>query len=216
MHLSLSCDQTALPYPLPLPDDAPRTSPWKWRNAHNHCAFSYSMAFWDWARWEKEIDFLALNGVNQAFLLTGHEKVWQNTLRRLGFSDAQIATWLPSTSHISWWHFDNLQGEGGPLTQQEIDQEAALARQVANRMRELGIEPVALGFYGMVPDFFATQSPSAAIIPQGNWAGDYARPPMLNPSDPAFATTAAIYYEEMQSILGPVKHFGGDPFHEGG
>lgn len=216
MHFSWSGDQIAVPSPLPLPDDAPRTSPWRWRSAHNHCVFSYSMAFWDWPRWEKEIDFLALNGVNQAFLLTGHEKVWQNTLRRLGFSDAQIATWLPSTSHISWWHFDNLQGEGGPLTQQEIDQEAVLARQAADRMRELGIEPVTLGFYGMVPDFFATRFPGAAIIPQGNWVSGYARPPMLNPSDPAFASTAAIYYEEMQAVLGPVKHFGGDPFHEGG
>lgn len=216
MHFSWSGDQISVPSPLPLPDDAPRRSPWRWRSAHNHCVFSYSMAFWDWARWEKEIDFLALNGVNQAFLLTGHEKVWQNTLRRLGFSDAQIATWLPSTTHISWWHFDNLQGEGGPLTQQEIDQEAVLARQVADRMRELGIEPVALGFYGMVPDFFGSRFPGAALIPQGTWAGGYPRPPMLNPSDPAFATTAAIYYEEMQAVLGPVKHFGGDPFHEGG
>lgn len=216
MHFSWSGDQTAVPSPLPLPEEAPRTSPWRWRSAHNHCVFSYSMAFWDWARWEKEIDFLALNGVNQAFLLTGHEKVWQNTLRRLGFDDAQIATWLPSTTHTSWWHFDNLQGEGGPLTQQEIDQEAALARQVADRMRELGIEPVALGFYGMVPDFFGTRFPGAALIPQGTWSGAYPRPPMLNPSDPAFASTAAIYYEELQSILGPVKHFGGDPFHEGG
>lgn len=216
MHFSWSGDQTAVPSPLPLPQEPVRTSPWKWRSAHNHCVFSYSMAFWDWPRWEREIDFLALNGVNQAFLLTGHEKVWQNTLRRLGFSDAQIATWLPSTSHLSWWHFDNLQGEGGPLTQHEIDNEAALARQVADRMRALGIEPVVLGFYGMVPDFFGTRFPAAHLIPQGNWVGGYTRPPVLNPSDPAFAATAAIYYEELASVLGPVKHFGGDLFHEGG
>lgn len=216
MHFSWSGDQTAVPSPLPLPEEPLRTSPWRWRSVHNHCVFSYSMAFWDWPRWEREIDFLALNGVNQAFLLTGHEKVWQNTLRRLGFSDAQIATWLPSTSHLSWWHFDNLQGEGGPLTQQEIDQEAVLARQVADRMRAFGIEPVALGFYGMVPSFFGTRFPAATLIPQGDWVGGYARPPILDPSDPAFATTAAIYYEELQKVLGPVKHFGGDPFHEGG
>ncbi|MCB1132489.1 MAG: alpha-N-acetylglucosaminidase C-terminal domain-containing protein, partial [Verrucomicrobiae bacterium] len=158
----------------------------------------------------------ALHGINQAYLLTGHEKVWQNTLRRLGFSDPQIETWLPSTSHISWWHFDNLQGYGGPLGQHEIDNEAALARQVADRMRELGIEPVTMGFYGMVPDFFATRFPAAHIIPQGNWVGGFVRPPVLDPSDPVFATTAAIYYEELESILGPVRFYGGDLFHEGG
>lgn len=216
MHFSWSGDQTAVPSPLPLPEEETVTSPWKWRSAHNHCVFSYSMAFWDWPRWERELDFLALNGVNQAFLLTGHEKVWENTLRRLGFDDGRIATWLPSTSHIAWWHFDNLQGEGGPLTRHEIDGEAALARKVADRMRELGIEPIALGFYGMVPDFFGTRFPGAKIIPQGNWVGGYRRPPVLDPSDPVFATTAEIYYEELEAVLGPVRHFGGDLFHEGG
>lgn len=216
MHFSWSGDQLAVPSPLPLPDQAPRTSPWKWRSAHNHCVFSYSMAFWDWPRWEREIDYLALQGINQAYLLTGHEKVWQNTLRRLGYTDAQIATWLPSTSHISWWHFDNLAGEGGPLTRHEIDNEAELARKVADRMRELGIAPVTLGFYGMVPDFFGTRFPDAKILPQGEWVGGYQRPPMLDPSDPAFAKTAAIWYEEMERVLGPVKFFAGDPFHEGG
>ncbi len=216
MHFSWSGDQTAVPDPLPLPDEAPRSSPWKWRSAHNHCVFSYSMAFWDWERWQRELDFLALHGINQAFLLTGHEKIWQNTLRRLGFSDAQIETWLPSTSHIAWWHFDNLQGYGGPLTQHEIDQEAALARQVADRMRELGIEPVTMGFYGMVPDFFGSGFPDAHIIPQGSWVGGFARPPVLDPSDPAFATTAAVYYEEMEAVLGSVRFYGGDLFHEGG
>lgn len=216
MHFSWSGDQLAVPSPLPLPSEPPRASPWKWRSAHNQCVFSYSMAFWDWPRWEKEVDFLALHGINQAFLLTGHEKIWQNTLRRLGFSDAQIATWLPSTSHLAWWQMDNLAGEGGPLTQHEIDNEAALARQVADRMRELGIEPVTQGFYGMVPSFFSTRFPTANVIAQGNWVANYTRPPVLDPSDPAFAQVAAIYYEEMQNILGPVKFYGGDLFHEGG
>ncbi|MBR6286979.1 MAG: alpha-N-acetylglucosaminidase N-terminal domain-containing protein, partial [Bacteroidaceae bacterium] len=26
----------------------------------NYCTFSYSMAFWNWERWEKEIDWMAL------------------------------------------------------------------------------------------------------------------------------------------------------------
>src|SRR5690606_10697479 len=91
-----------------------------------------------------------------------------------------------------------------------------LARKVADRMRELGIEPIALGFYGMVPDFFGTRFPGAKIIPQGNWVGGYRRPPVLDPSDPVFATTAEIYYEELEAVLGPVRHFGGDLFHEGG
>ncbi len=47
MHFSSTGVQKAIPNPLPLPTEAPRTSPWKWRSAHNHTVFSYSMAFWD-------------------------------------------------------------------------------------------------------------------------------------------------------------------------
>ena len=32
----------------------------KLRYDFNYCTFSYSMAFWDWKRWEQEIDWMAL------------------------------------------------------------------------------------------------------------------------------------------------------------
>ena len=30
----------------------------------NYCTYSYSMAFWDWKRWEEELDWMALHGIN--------------------------------------------------------------------------------------------------------------------------------------------------------
>lgn len=32
---------------------------------------SYSMAFWDWERWEQEIDWMALQGINMPLAFTG-------------------------------------------------------------------------------------------------------------------------------------------------
>ena len=32
---------------------------------------SYSSAFWDWRRWEREIDWMALHGVNLPLAFTG-------------------------------------------------------------------------------------------------------------------------------------------------
>lgn len=31
----------------------------KWRYYLNTCTHSYTMAFWDWPRWEREIDWYA-------------------------------------------------------------------------------------------------------------------------------------------------------------
>ena len=38
----------------------------------NVCTVSYSSSFWDWNRWEKEIDWMALNGVNMPLSFTGY------------------------------------------------------------------------------------------------------------------------------------------------
>ncbi|KAK9823140.1 hypothetical protein WJX72_000555 [[Myrmecia] bisecta] len=38
---------------------------------------SYSFAWWDWPRWEAEVDWRALHGINLAF--TGQEYIWQKT-----------------------------------------------------------------------------------------------------------------------------------------
>ena len=37
---------------------------------------SYSYVWWDWARWEREIDWMALNGINLPLAFTGQEAVW--------------------------------------------------------------------------------------------------------------------------------------------
>ena len=60
---------------------------------------------------------MALNGITQAVVVPGHQKVWQESLKRLGYSDADIEAYIPNLGHTCWWLFGNLEGEGGPLPQ---------------------------------------------------------------------------------------------------
>lgn len=39
--------------------------------------FTDSYVWWDWERWEKEIDWMALQGVNLPLAFTGQETIWQ-------------------------------------------------------------------------------------------------------------------------------------------
>src|SRR5579864_5481050 len=50
---------------LPLPA-APieRGSPYRWRYALNENVDGYTTAYWDWPRWQREIDVMALSGIN--------------------------------------------------------------------------------------------------------------------------------------------------------
>ena len=60
----------------------------------NHCTFNYTMAWWDRARWEREIDWMALHGINMPLATTGQEAVMQATLRRSGMDDTEIRKYL--------------------------------------------------------------------------------------------------------------------------
>jgi len=198
-----------------LPRRLHRVSHFQYRYFLNYCTLNYTLAFADWPRWEREIDWMALNGVNLALATTGTEAVWQNTLRRIGYSDAEILHFIPGPAYTAWWLMGNLEGWGGPVTQPMIDARVALQKKILARMRELGIEPVMQGFYGMVPSSLAQKFPAARIIDQGSWGG-FRRPKILLSSDPLFVRLASIYYEEMKTLYGPARFFGGDLFHEGG
>ncbi len=202
--------------PLPLvPYPMRRISPFEFRYYLNYCTFNYTFAFADWERWEHELDWMALNGVNLTLATTGTEAVWQNTLRRIGYSDREILDYIAGPAYTAFWLMGNLEGWGGPVTQRMIDERVALQKKILVRMRELGIQPVLQGFFGMVPASLAQKFPTAQLIDQGLWNG-FRRPPILVSSNPLFTRLAAIYYEESNKLYGPARFFGGDLFHEGG
>ena len=62
--------------------------------AYNYCTISYTMAFWDQTEWQKEIDRLALQGYNIALMTAGLQKVWDLTLKDMGYTEAQRKNYI--------------------------------------------------------------------------------------------------------------------------
>ena len=206
-----------------IPDTLPRiASPLRieasqpFRYYLNYCTYSYSMAFWGWEEWEQEIDRMALQGINLPLMAVNSQyAVWQNTLKRLGYTDDEIFAFLPGAGYEAWWLMGNLEGFGGPVSQAFIDRQTDLQKKMLRRMRELGMQPVFQGFYGMVPNSLKEKFPQAHILEQGEWC-TYQRPAFLDPNDPLFDSIADIYYAEQKRLFGDALYFAGDPFHEGG
>jgi alpha-N-acetylglucosaminidase len=187
----------------------------KYRYALNYCTYNYTMSFYSWADWERELDWMALNGVNTMLTVEGMEAVWQNTLRKIGYTENEINNFIVGPAYTAWWLMGNIEGWGGAMPQSQVDNRKLIQQKMIKRMKELGIEPVLQGFYGMVPSSLKNKS-KAHIIDQGTW-GAFKRPDILDPTDPEFSRIAGIYYSEMQALYGKHIHFfAGDPFHEGG
>ena len=193
-----------------------KESPFTYSYYLNYCTFNYTMAFWDWERWEKEIDWMALNGINLPLAIVGMEYVWKNTLERLDFSETEINQFIPGPGFNAWWHMGNLEGWGGPLSDGYLEQQVTLQKKILARMKALDMHPVLPGFYGMVPNTLKNKYPKADIRDQGLWAGGFKRPAFLSPTDSLFSTISKIYYEELEKTFGAITYFSGDPFHEGG
>jgi alpha-N-acetylglucosaminidase len=218
-HCDISWDcgnQLNLPKKLPLvPQRVRVVSPYKFRYAYNFCTHGYTMAWWVWPKWEHELDFLAMNGINLALIIEGQESVWINTFTNFGYSTADIRGWVVDPAHQPWMAMDNMEDYGGPLSPQLVARRLELGRQIIARMHELGIEPVLPGYYGMVPPNFKKEFPVANVHAQGDWA-ELKRPDILDPSDLMFAQVAAAFYAAQTNCFGNAQFYDADPFHEGG
>ena len=215
IHLSWNNMKAELPEVLPLPAKAERRSTDASRRYYlNYCTHSYSMAFWDWERWQQEIDWMALHGINIPLAMTGTDVVWRNTLKRLGCSDAEADAFVAGPAFQAWWLMNNLEGWGGPNSEKWYADRAALQRRILERMHELGMEPVLPGYSGMVPHD-ADERLGVKVSGKGIWNG-FVRPAFLATTDPMFDRIADIYYQELTALCGRAKYYSMDPFHEGG
>ena len=186
----------------------------KLRYDFNYCTFSYSMAFWDWKRWEQEIDWMALHGINLPLAMVGTDVVWKNVLEELGYTREKINAFIAGPGFQAWWLMNNLEGWGGPNPDSWYERQEELQKRILKRMREYGIEPVLPGYSGMVPHN-AKDRLGLNVADPGRWNG-YPRPAFLQPTDPQFERIAALYYREMTRLYGKVSYYSMDPFHEGG
>lgn len=215
VHLCWNNMKVRLPDHLPpVKQKERRETDLHYRYDLNYCTYSYSMAFWDWERWEKEIDWMALHGVNLPLAITGMEVVWHNVLKQLGYSQKDTDRFIAGTGFLAWWYMNNLEGWGGPNPDSWYKQQEKLQHKILNRMAEFGIEPVFPGYSGMVPAD-AREKLGLDVADPGTWCG-FRRPGFLQPTDPAFQRIASLYYSEIQRLYGKARFFSIDPFHEGG
>ena len=215
--------------PLPLAEEK-HICDAKYRYYFNYCTFGYSMTSWTWKRWQQEIDWMALHGINMPLQIVGLEEVWRKFLtleedgkRKYNYSDEEAIAFVAGPAFTAWWGMNNLEGWGGTGLDGwgGVQDDAWYARQqtlatnIVNRQRELGMQPVLPGFSGMIPSNF-TEKTGVATDPNGGlWCG-YVRPRIIDPTAERFAEIAADYYACLEEVMGESQYYSMDPFHEGG
>ena len=213
-HLSWCGDNLSNPLPA-VPMKERIVNPRRYRVYLNYCTLSYTATWWDWKRWEREIDFMAMNGINMPLSVIGIEGAWYHTLLRVGFTDAEAREFLVGPAYQAWQWMQNIEGYGGPLPKSWIDSHIKLGRQILDRQRELGMTPIQQGFSGAVPRLLKQKFPQAAMKQQPRWC-NFTGIMQLDPLDPLFTKIGGIFLEEQKRLFSTSHFYGCDPFHESG
>ena len=206
-------DRIALPAAFALMASGRVSTPFRHRAYLNTCAFGYTTPWWDWARWEREIDWMALHGVDLPLAMEGQEYIWQALWREEGLSAAEVAAYFSGPAFCPWQRMGNIEGYAAPLSADWIGKKHALQKRILARMRELGMQPILPAFGGYVPKAFALAHPEAKIHRMRPWSG-FHETYWLDPTDPLFAPIARRFLELYTQAYGEGRYYLADSFNE--
>jgi len=203
-----------LPAGLPVVKErVRRQTPYTYRYYLNYCTFNYSMAWWDWSRWQREIDWMALNGINMPLALTGEEAIWQEVYRGMGFTDPELDQFFTGPAYFSWLWMGNIDAWGGPLPGHWKESHRVLQQKILAAERAFGMTPVLPAFTGHVPPAFATRFP-AAKVKRTNWDAGFPDVYILDPGDSLFEVIGRRFIELQTREFGTDHFYSADTFNE--
>lgn len=203
---------------LNLPDnleDIPShkvVSPVKDHFYFNVCTYGYSMPYWDWERWEKEIDWMALHGVNTPLALVGYEAIISRVWKKMGLTEDEINSYFTGPAHLPWLRMGNICGIDGPLNEDWHKSQIELQHKILDRMRALDMKPICPGFPGFIPESFKRVFPELNII-RTSWGGAFHNW-MISPQDPMFSKISIEFIKEWEKEFGKSEYYLVDSFNE--
>ena len=182
----------------------------------NYCTYGYTLPWWQWADWERLIDWMALNGVNLPLAITGQESVWYEVWREMGLEDEEIRAFFSGPAHLPWHRMINIDGWQGPLPHSWLKGQQELQKKILARERALNMRPVLPAFAGHVPPALLGIYPEADVMQIEPWAGfptEYT-PYCLNPTDSLFPVIQKKYIDKQTELFGTDHIYGIDLFNE--
>lgn len=183
----------------------------------NVCTFSYSYVWWDWERWEYEIDWTAMNGINMVYAQTAAEYPWIKVLTDFGFTRQEIDEFFAGPAYLAWFRMGNLKKFGGPLPESWHVDQLDLQLQILKRYDELGIKYVLPAFAGFVPDQITRLYPENKFTKAYDWIGfscNFSCLVMIDPLDPLFRQIGKAYNDEVIKLFGSSGFYSADVFNE--
>ncbi|KAF9297511.1 hypothetical protein BGZ88_009772 [Linnemannia elongata] len=188
-------------------DGVVRASFVPWRYYMNVVTFGYTFAFWDWDRWQRELDWMMLNGINMALAMVGQEHVVRKFYENQGVSREDIDDFLGGPAFTPWQRMGNIQGswalqENTTFNNDWIDSQWELQGQIMQRMQAFNITPIMPSFQGFVPRKLPEKYPDSKFVFASDWGemGKFSQVTTILPIEPLFTTLSQQFIQLQRSM----------------
>ena len=209
---SWSGNNVHLPKTIPAGTSKRVDSPFPYHFNFNVVVYGYSTPYWDWTRWEKEIDWMALHGIDMPLALVGYEAIIARVWKKMGLTEEEINNYFVGPAHLPWMRMGNITGVDAPLNADWHRQQIALQHHILDRMKSLGMKPICPGFPGFIPKEFKRIYPDLNII-KTHWGGAFNNY-MISPSEDLFSEMSTAFIREWEAEFGANDHYLVDSFNE--
>ncbi|MDE6778060.1 MAG: alpha-N-acetylglucosaminidase, partial [Alistipes sp.] len=199
-----------------FPDQAKKivVSPFKHRYYMNVCTLGYTMPYWKWEDWQRELDWMALHGFDMPLSPIGSEAIFARVWRALGLTEEEIGDFVTGPAHFPWFRMGNMSRLDGQLPQNYYDQTIALEHRLIDRMNELGMSPIYNAFAGFVPEAVKRIAPDVELVKTGWGGGEYYVAHFIHPDTELYRKISTMYIEEWEKEFGKAKYYLADSFNE--
>lgn len=202
-----------LPEELPDMEKRQVVSPFRHHYYFNVVTFGYSMPYWDWQRWEREIDWMALHGIDMPLALVANEAISARVFKKIGLTDEEINEYFVGPAHLPWMRMGNISSVDGPMPEKWHKGQIELQHRILERMRSLGMKPICPAFAGFVPEGVKRLYPDTQLS-ETSWLGGVSKNWMVSPDSPLFRKIGQMFIEEWEKEFGKCDYYIADSFNE--
>lgn len=185
----------------------------KIRARTSHEFFSLEGNYWGFDRWEKEIDFMAMHGINTAYQPIGFDGVLANVLRAFGMDEKFCLEFSSGPAFLSRQLTGNIAGVNSVNSRDYLNRKIYIGKKITEREKELGITPVFPAALPSVPFSLRKKYIKMDIFKAPLW---FNLPPIFFiKSENAFFEIFNDKFLKMQrELLGETKSYFFEPLYE--
>jgi alpha-N-acetylglucosaminidase len=191
------------------------SSPYRYHYYFNIVTHGYTTPYWDWERWQQEIDWMSVHGLDMPLLGTAYEAILSRVFKKLGLTDEEISVFFTGPAHLPWNKMGNITRLNSPLPGSFFDKQIKLNHQILDRLKEMKMHPIVQAFAGFVPDGIKRLYPDIKLrdLDWGGFTKEY-NAHILEPGSPLFVKIGGMFIEEWEKEFGKSEFYLADSFNE--